>query len=206
MKRAAPFRFAVPIAAALLSAGLVVVPGLHDYLILHHAARGARFLTTGDFAIPTDHLLRMSMEMSEFRHGGAVMLVNAPGEVLYSIISTSIHGSRWYPASINPALWRIFSSWFCALPAWFFLGRAMDALCAGTRLRRADLVIGLSFFVVFLALSAGLRFSLAPEERASDDTFLWSSIYGFALWAGLMTIPVIAWLSQHKYLRLTCSR
>ena len=198
MKRTGSFWLAIPIASVLLSAGLVVIPAFRDYLRLQHAARGARFLTMGEFVVSTDHLLRMSMGMSAFRHQGTIILLNAPGQLLYSIICVSVRGSRWYPASIDPALWLIFSSSFCALPAWWFVGRAIDALFAGKGLRRADLVIGVTLFVVFLALTTGLSFSLSPEDRAGQDMFLWSSIYGFALWAGLMTIPVIAWLIQHK--------
>jgi hypothetical protein len=207
MKRAGSFWFLCPAAAVLISAGLVVVPALRDYLNLHHAARGARFLTMGQFVVPTDNLLPMSMEMSAVRQQGAITLLNAPGQVFYLLIAVSVgHSSHWYPASIGPALWRVLSFPFCAFPAWFFLGRALDGWFAGTRLRRADLVVGATLFTLFLALSAGLRFGLSPEERAGQGLLFWGYIYGFALWAGLMTIPVVAWFRQRKFVRLPPNR
>ena len=68
--------------------------------------------------------------------------------------------------------------------------------------RRADLVAGVTLFTLFLVLSAGLRFGLSPEERAGQDVLFWGYIYGFALWAGLMTIPIVAWFRQRKFVRL----
>jgi hypothetical protein len=197
MRRTGSSWFAVPIAAILLSAGLVVVPALRDYLTLRHAAQGAKIVTMGRFGIPTDHLFRVSIEMSAFRRQGTITLLNAPGQVLYLLIGVLVgHSSHWSPDSLGPAIWRVFSFPLCALPAWFFLGRALDACFASTRLRRADLVIGLTLFTLFLILSAGLRFGLSPEERAGQDLLFFSYIYGFALWASLMTIPLVAWIRQ----------
>ncbi len=205
MKRNGSLWFAIPIAAVLLSAGLVVIPALRDYLLLRHAARGAKVVTVGRFGIPADRLFPVSIEMSALRHQGAIVLLNAPGHALYLLISIAVgHSSHWSPASIGPALWRVYSFPLCALPAWFFLGRALDALFKGTRLRWADLVIGLTLFTLFLLISAGLRFGLSPQERADQDPWLfWGYVYGFTLWAGLMVIPIFAWIRQRKNSRVS---
>lgn len=161
----------------------------------------------GQFVVPTDHLLSLSMEMSAVRQQGAITLLNAPGQVLYLLIAISVgHSTHWYPASIGPALWRAFIFPFCAFPAWFFLGRALDGWFAGAPLRRADLVVGVILFTLFLTLSAGLRFGLSPEERAGQDLLFWAYIYGFVLWASLMMIPIAAWFRQRKFVRLPQSR
>jgi hypothetical protein len=204
VKRNGSLWFALPIVAILLSAGLIVVPALRDYLSLRHAAQGAEVVAVGRFGIPVERLFSISIQMSALRHQGAIILLNAPGHALYLLISVALgHRSHWSPASVGPGLWRVYSFPFCALPAWFFLGRALDAWFASTRLRRADLVIGLTLFTLFLIISAGLRFGLSPQERADQDPLLGGYIYGFALWAGLMTIPVVAWIRQRKHPRVT---
>lgn len=202
VKRSGSIWFALPITAVLLSAGLVVVPALRDYLNLRHAAQG-KVVTLGRFSVPADNLFPISIRMLALRHQGAITLLNAPGHALYLLISVAFgHSSHWYPASIGPALWRFYSFPFCALPAWFFLGRGLDAWLATTRLRRADLVLGLTLFTLFLVLSAGLRFGLSPQERADQDPqLLWGYVYGFALWSAFMTIPVVAWIKQAKYFK-----
>ena len=202
MKRTESFWFAVPIAAIIFSAGLVLVPALRDYQTLRHKAEGASIVTVGQFGIPTDHLFSVSIQMSAFRQQGAITLLNAPGHAIYLLICVLVgHSSHWSPASLSPSIWRVLSFPLCALPAWFFLGRALDACFASKRLRRADLVLGLTLFSLFLILSAGLRFGVSPQERADQDPLFWGYIYGFALWAGLMTIPVVAWIRQRKFPR-----
>lgn len=145
----------------------------------------------------------MSVEMSAYRQQRAVILLNAPGQLLYSLalISTGRDG-HWCSPSIDPALWRAISLPVCAFPAWFFLGRAIDSWFGGARLGRADLVISATLLILFLALSMGLRFGLSPRERDDQDFFFWGFVYGFALWAGLLMIPVVTWVKQRKSLRL----
>jgi hypothetical protein len=143
--------------------------------------------------------------MEAFQREGLVILINAPGHVLYLLVSLAAgHSSNWYPARLGPSVWRVLIFPLCAIPAWFFVGRALDALFAKTQLRRVDLVISTTLFALFLIISVGLRFGLSPEERAGQLLLTWY-IYGFALWALLMTIPVVAWTKQ-RALRLNPSR
>lgn len=207
MKRIAHLRFAVPVAAILLSVGVVLLPAIRDYANLRQLARGSKYISTGPFVIPTDHLFRMSVEMSAYRQQRTVILLNAPGQLLYSLaLLPTGRDPHWCPPSIDPSLWRTISLPVCAFPMWFFLGRAIDAWFGEIRLRRADLFIGATLLIFFLALSAGLRFGLSPQERGGQDFFFWGFVYGFALWAGLLTIPVVTWLKQRKSLRPPLSR
>lgn len=193
------FWLAVPIAAVFLSAGVVLLPALHDYANLRRVARGSKSISTGIFVIPTDHLFRMSVDMSAYRQQRTVILLNAPGQLLYSLaLLPTGRDPHWCPASVDPFLWRTVSLPVCAFPVWFLLGRAIDAWFGKIRLRRADLFVGATLLILFAALSAGLRFGSPPQERSGEDFFFWGFVHGFALWAGLMTIPVVTWLKQRK--------
>jgi len=150
----------------------------------------------GQFSIPAEHLFRISIEMSAIRQQGTITLLNAPGHLLFLLICVLVgHSSHWSPAFLSPAVWRVLSFPLCALPAWFFLGRALDACFASTGLRRVDFAIALTLLFLFLILAAGLRFGLSPEERAGQY-LLFCYIDGFAMWASLMTVPLFAWIRQ----------
>jgi hypothetical protein len=80
-----------------------------------------------------------------------------------------------------------------ALPAWVFVGWALDVW---VRRRRMPASIGwvsgiLSCGFAFLAL--GLRFGLTEAERNGQD-LLMSYVVGFVLWAFLLAVPFIVWL------------
>lgn len=189
----------LPTAAILFSAGTILLPALHDYLTLHYAAHGAKSISASQFEIPTDHLFRTSIWMCAFRQQGTITMLNAPGHLFYLLIGLLVgHSSHWSPASLSPAIWRVISFPLCALPAWFFLGRSLDGCFLSTRLRRADLVIGLTLFTTFLVLTLGLRFGISPEERAGQDLLFFAYIYGFAMWAAFMAVPLVAWIRQRS--------
>jgi hypothetical protein len=199
MKKVISFCVVVPVLGLLLSATLVVVPAYRLYLHLKQAERGAGItLRTGlwQIDVPADRVLGFAISSTAMREQGPITLLNAPGHALHLLVSLAV-GRRpnWYPYALGPSVWRVLSFPVYALPAWFFLGRGLDAWFANEPLRRVDLVISLTLVGIFLTLSVGLKFGLSDAERQGQELLNWY-IGGFCLWAFLMAIPLAAWIRQ----------
>jgi hypothetical protein len=191
----------LPTAALLLSSAFVLVPMVRMFF---HAKAAARTPATYAMAteryeivIPADHLLRFVFNEKAFQMQGPITCLNVPGQFLQVLVSRAItqDTSNWYPATLGRAVWRVISFPFFALPAWFFVGRGIDALFQKTRVNKLEMVVSLTLSILFLVLGIGLRFGLTDAERADQD-LLNSYIAGFVLWAILIGIPFSAWLRQ----------
>jgi hypothetical protein len=62
---------------------------------------------------------------------------------------------------------------FFAIPAWFFVGRGIDALPRRRRVQRTEVLISAFCAVIFLIMSAGLRFGPANSEQADQELVMW---------------------------------
>lgn len=190
----------LPLLAVLLSAAIVLVPTVRDYLRWKTAiGNGDKLmLTMGKFQmmIPREHMLRSAVEMNAMREKGTISLLNAPGQLLGAFASQlAVHHANRFPDSLGPFLWKVLSLPLFAIPAWFFAGRGIDGLFLRRRMRLFDLVLSAILVLLSLALSAGLRFGLSESERASDEMLV-SYISGFAWWSLLFAFPLSAWVRQ----------
>jgi hypothetical protein len=196
MKRTGWYWWIMPLAAILASAGIILVPALRAYSSLRQTDDGTGMLVVGRFAIRTDHLLRMSIDMSAIQTKREIVFLNAPGQLVYASIATTLGTSaNSFPATFGLFFWHGLVLPLCTFPAWLFVGRGLDGWLASRRLRRIDLVVSLGLSIVFLSLSALLRFGITAKERTVSDLTS-SYMYGFAFWALLIAIPAVVWTRQ----------
>ena len=193
-KRLLSFSVLLPIADLLVAAALVLVPALLFFFRLKHTAHGS------------GHVVESFFSFAFFRAAAAaekaIAVLNAPAHFVDLNVSlltsrttawTSYSTSRWYPAWLG--LWpgRSLTYPIYALPAWFYVGRGVDALLGRRGVRTGNMVFSLMLAVVAIVICFSLRFGLSSEER-KDDVNLY--IEGFALWACLFAIPFAAWFRQ----------
>jgi hypothetical protein len=198
MKKKVSFSLLLPLVGLFVSAGLVLVPAFRAYLHLKAAQQTVSTAPLGDetyqIVVPANKTMYFAVSGAALREQGPIILLNAPGHFVYLLVSRAAAGtSNWYPSSLGPALWRVLTFPFFAIPAWIFAGRGFDGMFRGKRMHRADLAISLVCAALFLFLSVGLRFGLSNAEREGQLLLNWY-IAGFGLWTILIGMPLAAWL------------
>lgn len=212
-QKSALFSLVIPTLALLVSASIVAFPALRAYVHLKHAprtifkidGRDEVYVLMGEFQAPADRIGGIARDLAATQQEPAITLLNAPGYLVYVLVGMATgHEARWAPVSIFPPLWRVLIIPFCALPAWWLVGRGMDGFFRRRRLRRGDMIASFLLLLGSAAISAGLRFGLTTEERAGGDARTACFIAGFAWWTALFAIPLAAWLFQRtRALRAT---
>ena len=84
-----------------------------------------------------------------------------------------------------------------ALPAWIYIGFAIDAMIGRRHIRRWNMILSMLLALTCASLFCGFRFGLPAAEREGQERLSWF-IDGLALWAVLFSIPVMAWLRQRR--------
>jgi len=203
----------LPIAELLLAAALILVPALVFFFRLKHAAHGSGhvLIHTGQFRtlVPFEG----SFSFAFFRATAAaaksiiVLNINTPAsfvELIVSLLRPPFSGTRystssWYPGWLGLGPGRSLTYPIYALPAWFYVGRGIDALLARRRVGTGNMVLSVVLAGVAIAICCGLRFGLSPWEHQDQ---VGPYIEGFALWACLFAIPLVAWFRQRLRERL----
>jgi hypothetical protein len=193
------FSFLLPLVSLSVWLVLVAVPATIGYLRLLAMAHGASavHLQAGQFStsVPRDGFLWFSIRGIGIQRSDSISALNMPGlfgELLISL-PTSWPAS-WHPAGWDIKSWRTLVMPFFCLPAWFFVGRGIDALLGWRRLHWGTLLAGTLLCVLFLVLFLGLRFGLSSDERCEVVFPLW----GMFLWAFLFAVVPAAWIRQWR--------
>jgi hypothetical protein len=198
VKKRLSFSRLLPLAAFTVSAVLVLIPFIRGYsalrrMSLDSAADGS---IEPRVVVPKGNLAAYALSISALREEPAITALNAPAQWVHLLVCLAMDTSaQWHPAGVSPGLWRVVSFPFYALPAWFFLGRGLDAFLKRTRLRRADAVASVGLALLFLSVSAVLRFDLNAAERQGQATWF---MQGFGCWGILIAIPFAAWVWQRN--------
>lgn len=196
----ASFAWLLPILAILVSAGLVATSYVRAYTRMSGMVRGAQtvLIRSGEFemAAPRGRVPWLALYAAGLMERGPITLMNAPAYWIQYPVSLVIgHKPNWYPASLGSAAWRVLSFPFFAIPAWMFVGRGIDAFFKHRRISWVEMLISLICALLFVAISAGLRFGLSESERAGQELLSWY-IAGFGWWSAVIAVPFGIWCIQ----------
>jgi hypothetical protein len=193
------FSFLLPLLSLSVWLAIVAVPATIGYLRLLEMAHGASVvhLQAGQFSmsVPRDRFLWFSIRGIGIKRSDSISALNMPGLIGELLISLpTFWPAGWHPAGWDIKSWRTLVMPFFCLPAWFFVGRGIDALLGWRRLRWGTLLAGTLLCVLFLVLFLGLRFGLSNEERGEVVFPLW----GMSLWAFLFAVVPAAWIREGR--------
>jgi hypothetical protein len=134
---------------------------------------------------------------------GLAAMLNLPAGILqlpYAIFF-SPDKRDWNPTPMDSQLWRAITWSLLGLPFWWIIGRAVDALAAiksgrlTPRIGWIETVLGFLLVGGCATAFAGLLFGL-PEADRNRGLIL--PLAGFALWALLGNLPLIARFRQWR--------
>jgi len=191
------FSILIPLVELVIWVVLVAVPATLVFLTAHDFPTAHMSSGLVSAEIPREQFLEFAFSSTTDRSANAITAVNIPGIILEILVSlpTSWPDS-WHPSGWILDTWRAVTFPFFCLPAWCFVGLGVDSLLGWRRLHRGTLLTGLVFFLLFVALFLGFRFSMSAAERAEGDSgwILW----GVGLWALLFATFPCAWLRQSR--------
>jgi hypothetical protein len=196
------FSVVLPIGELLLAAGLILVLALVFFLRLKQAASGSGHVGEFQAIIPSEGLLSFAFLRAAAAAVKTITVLNAPANLVELIVSwlrqpltgTWVSTSGWYPAWLG--LWpgRSLTYPIYALPAWFYVGLGVDSLLGRRRVGTANMVLSVVLAGVTIVVCCLLKLGLSPMERQGEVGGL--HIEGFALWACLFAVPLVAWFRQ----------
>ena len=156
----------------------------------YRAADGASAVTIhfGQFqeTLPRQRWFPFAFERVAARFSKPITAANIPGTVGEIL---------WHPTSMSVYEWRTFTYPFFSLPAWWFVGRALDCLLGRRRVGLPTLVIGSILSLVCLVILLGFTFGLSTADRAE---VAWV-FPGLAFWAlGFGVVPLAGLRQQRR--------
>ena len=175
------------------------VPVAILFFKLEHGAAGSATvrLQSGPFSvnISRDRFLTWSINAIGVQRGHFIEAFNLPGFVSDLLLSfPTSWPAVWHPAVLVADAWRSTIWPFFCLPAWWMVGKGVDACLSFGRVNRAFALLGALLSVIFAFLGGGLAFGLSPSER---DGVLYP-IWGFALWTVLFCSLPLGWIVQRR--------
>jgi hypothetical protein len=193
-------RFAILLPLLALAVWYFLVPAQigFTWLRLHELSRQSSDGNANlpNLVIPRSSILSFAIMSVGWREGDTITALNLPGDIVYWIASLPFTGSvPWHPSAVPPESWRSFCLPFFCLPAWWFVGRGLDALLGWRHPRRWTLLIGTLLSAGFLVLLLGLTFAVPTADLRGGTWILW----GFALWTLAFGVFPAAWI--HVWLK-----
>jgi hypothetical protein len=191
-----PFSYLLPLFDLCIWVLLVLVPVTLAFLHLNAIAQadGAHLGTDVLILnIPRNHLVASVFTFGTIKQAHFVAGLNLPGtfiEVLISLVTT--WPESFHPASISGDSWRAVTFPIFCLPAWWFVGKGLDAF-RGRRLHWFSLTVGTLLSIFLLVLILGLRFGMSASEQ--EEVVSWA-YWGLSFWAVAFAIFPIVWVRQ----------
>ena len=194
-----PFAFLLPCVGLIVSITILAVPTTLFYFSLQQLAHGGSvaYLHLGQFGaqIRSEHFLSFAFMSTALRFGHIVDALNIPGvlgEGLMSAIKSRPH--NFVPSGMTLESWRAISLPVFCLPAWWLVGRGLDALTGRRRAHWALCLIGTLLGLGFSVLALGLRFGVEAADRMDETWPFW----GMGLWVVLFGLLPVAWWRQWR--------
>jgi len=194
------FAILLPILVLLVWLVLVIVPtarfALHLRQVANGSGTGTVFLQLGQFTVHVkrERFLTFSLETVSLSAQRPIIVLNAPASFVGGLVSLIVaQRGNWGPSGMMLGAWRTLMYPIFALPAWFFVGRAVDAFVRRSRLHVWNVWVGSVLALISAALAFGLRFGMTASERQVSEQSDWFAA-GFALWTLLFATPLVAWL------------
>jgi hypothetical protein len=180
----------------------MIVPALRFFFHLKQMAHGSGSvsLASGEFVftIPSDRFLFVEFDRAGWWAEKPITILNTPAKFVETLVSLVVaHKGYWWPPSLLPSTWHALIYPIYALPAWIYLGLAIDALIGRRRAYRWIVILSVFLALTCALLFCGFRFGMPAAEREGQERLSWF-IDGFAIWAVLFSIPVVAWMRQTK--------
>src|SRR5260370_21899099 len=143
------------ISAAIL---IVVIPATFIFLNLRSGIGNSHRVSidVGNFGImtlPRENILSFAISSATFRASHTIAAMNMPGfvgDILISLPTT--WPTTWIPRRFTLDTWRCISFPIFSLPAWWFVGRGVEALFGSRRMRWPSLLLGTLFSLEFVVL------------------------------------------------------
>lgn len=202
MNRLRSFAYLLPIIELLFATVIVVFPALLFFTRLKQVAHGSGSvsLTSGEFVwtIPPDRFLLAAFDRAAWRAEGPVTIVNTPAKFVETLVSLVVaRKGYWWPLSLPQSTWHALIYPIYALPAWIYIGFAIDAMIGRRHIRRWNVILSVLLVLICASLFCGFRFGMPAAEREGQERLGWF-IDGFAIWTVLFSLPVVAWLRQKR--------
>lgn len=184
---------AIVIAGCLME---VVFPAVRVDLGLRNIAGTAPSVrvNVGEFTmvIRKDRFFSFGFERASYTAQGVIVALNMPAAFVATLVARVVaQGPRWSPAGLMPWEWIAITYPLYALPAWIFIGWALDILIKGKRMPSWIGWASLALSCGCAILAIGFRFGFTDAERQGQD-LLGAYTAGFILWAVLLTLPFVA--------------
>ena len=201
-KRLNSFAYLLPLLELLFGAATMLVPALLFFFRLKQMAHGAGSVSLSIrdivMTIPSNRFLSVALDRAGWWAEKPATILNAPAKFVEVVVSLVVaHRANWHPASLLPSTWHSLIYPIYALPAWFYLGRGIDAGIGRCLVRQWNVVLSLFLALTFAVLFCGFRFGMSAAEREGQELLSWF-IEGFALWAVLFATPFVAWMLRRK--------
>ena len=151
----------------------------------------------GDFGmtIPRAGLWPFAFETVAMHESHLIAAINLPGVFVELPLSAVLSWpNNWRPTGWPLFYWRAVSLPFFCLPAWWFLGRAVDGLLGYRRLRWWTLLFGTILCAGFAVILCGFLFGLAGGERRDMEWVL----CGFGFWTAAFAAFPVLWTRQGR--------
>ncbi len=194
----AQFALLLPLVTLVFWSAVILAPALLFFFSLKNAAHGSgsvSFATgEGQMTIPARSFLAVAFDRAGWLGEHAITVVEVPAIFVGAVMSLIVaRTADWHPASLLPSTWRSLIYPLYGLPAWYYVGRGIDALLGHKRVGRGNMITSITLALASGVLCCGFRFGMSAAERQGQLTW---SIEGLALWAVLFAIPFVAWLRQ----------
>jgi hypothetical protein len=193
----------LPIIELLSAAIIMIVPTLRLFTRLKLMAHGSASvsLAFGEFVvnIPSDRFLSFAFDRAAWWAEGPITILNTPAKFVEPLVSLIVaREGHWWPRSLQSYAWHVFIYPIYALPAWIYIGFAIDAAIGHRRVHRWNVILSVLLALTCALLFCAFRFGVPAAKRAGQESVNWFIDYGFAIWAVLFSIPVLAWMRQKK--------
>jgi hypothetical protein len=194
-----PFSHILPVVDLALLVVLVFVPITITSIHLYQASAGSNQvqIRTGSFEaiVPRDQIVLWSIRMATIPKARSMMAINLPGSFiqwLISLPSRSSPPSGWHPQALALETWQALVFPFFALPFWWLVGCALDAILSKQRMHWSLLLIGTVFFALLLVATFVFYLPMPASDRA-DLAWLMKGLIG---WIIAFAFLPIAWITQ----------
>jgi hypothetical protein len=173
---------------------LVIVPTTLIYMSLLQRAHNSSTAELSFMSLPRERFASFALSVGTIRQSHLVTAINMPGMIGAMLVSIPTWPNGWRPAWATMDSWRALSLPLFCLPAWWFVGKGIDALVGSIRLHWSPLLVGCLFCALFIFLGVGLGLTATADDRAD----MWWMLSGMGLWAVLFAVFPFAWLRQRR--------
>jgi hypothetical protein len=174
----------------------LVEPAIWSVLILLPAFQGLMMYSRFDGLIaPSGGSVRskvfeVSLTLACERRFTTILNLNLPGALLGAPISLpAISYFRTHPGFFSAKTWHALTLPFFCLPAWWLVGRGLDAILSRTRIPLAYRILGLILSCACIAFAIAIVTS-GPEDKPD----LLPIMPGAVFWAVAFSVLPLTWL------------